>query len=79
MLDKSGYTFTDMLHSLFFRTNGLLLDSDKSVVLMVIRVNHVERQIQRAMCKLDGARKKYHSGTKCFGVSIGSAGIQLSG
>ena len=31
------------------------------------------------MCKLDGARKKYHSGTKCLGVSIGSAGIQLSG
>lgn len=28
---------------------------------MVIRVNHVERLIQQAMCKLDGAPKNSHS------------------
>jgi hypothetical protein len=28
---------------------------------MVTRVNHVERLIQQAMCKLDGAPKNSHS------------------
>jgi hypothetical protein len=36
---------------------------------MIIRVNQIERLVQQAMCKLDGARKKYHSGTIRSGVT----------